>query len=461
MNDAVINQFQTLSDDWKILGHYDEVLAGKAVNQTEARSVSHHGLRDPQNKEAIASHSDITEFVSRIHDGDLLGYTDMPFDTVVQIGIGGSELGVRAAYEALVPYATTQNGHLMEADFVGNIDPDGCAITLGSVDWDSTLFIIVSKSGNTLETQANLAYLKASLRDDGIDVDAYLKQHCVVITGNGSILDRPNTYLKTFSLSDSIGGRFSVMSPVGLVLLSLAFGSEIALSLLLGAAKMDQNAHAKDVKKNASLMAAFIAYWERVCLGYEAVAIVPYSESLRSFPFHLQQLLCESSGKSVTVDGKPIHTPTSRVVFGGAGTSLQHSTFQMLHQGPDTIPVQFIGFRNSVCSDSPDIHDKNHDALLQNLVAQMTALAVGNDSNDPRKRHDGHRPSSCIIAEALTPDVVGALFAFYENMVMFTGALFDINTYDQPGVEYGKLLAKDCEGSVSDTRLQAFLGLFT
>jgi len=265
----------------------------------------------------------------------------------------------------------------------------------------------------------------------------------VAVTSETSPLAGNPTYMDSFYFDDFIGGRYSSSSAVGGVILSLAYGSDVFGDFLAGAAAADKAALTSDIRKNAALLDALIGVWERNFLGYPYTAILPYSQALSRFPAHLQQLDMESNGKQVNRDGKPVAYSTGPVVFGEPGTNGQHSFYQLLHQGTDVIPLQFIGFRESQRKDDGVIEGSTSQAKLKaNLAAQITAFANGKSDSNGNKNFPGGKPSSLIHGERLTPRTLGAMLAHYENKVMFQGFVWNVNSFDQEGVQLGKVLAK-------------------
>ena len=260
------------------------------------------------------------------------------------------------------------------------------------------------------------------------------------------------TFLIHFFIDDFIGGRYSSTSAVGGVILSLSFGKDIFQRLLDGAHETDLNALEVDIIKNASLLSALISIYERNISGYPVTAILPYSQGLSRFPAHLQQLIMESNGKSVNVENSPLTYSTSAVYFGEPGTNGQHSFYQQLHQGTDVVPVEFIGFRKSqYLADIETKGSTSQKKLNANLAAQITAFALGQENENRNKNFSGSRPSLLLAADRLTPEVLGSLLAFYENRTMFQGFLWNINSFDQEGVQLGKILANKALSDSSDT----------
>ncbi len=448
----VLDALQKLSDEQDVIGKYKRLLAGDLVNVGEKRKVLHHQTRSLSDRGMYGEEQQkIAAFCEKVHSKQLIGYTGKPFTHVVQIGIGGSDLGPRAMYIALERHVKSLKGTLpLTASFIANVDPDDANHVLSSVDFETTLFIVVSKSGTTQETLTNLAFVKQRAKDSGLtDVD--LKKHFIAVTGKGSPMDDPSAYLASFYIDDNIGGRYSSTSAVGGAVLSLAFGADVFESFLQGAGVMDQCALDPNIYGNIALLSALIGLWERNFLGFSSKGVIPYCEALSRFPAHLQQLDCESNGKRVNMAFDAIDYETGPVIFGEPGTNGQHSFFQKLHQGTDVIPLQFIAFKKpQIASDITTFGSSSQDKLIANLVAQMVALAVGKDDVNLNKQFPGNRPSTLLIAEQLTPAVLGALLAFYENVVMFQGFLWNINSFDQEGVQLGKVLTQQLLADSSD-----------
>jgi glucose-6-phosphate isomerase len=401
----------------------------------------------------------ICDFASAVHSGSYKGSTGKPFTTVIQIGIGGSDLGPRALYLALENWAETEGKKLLNAKFISNVDPDDASAVISGAPLDQSLFILVSKSGTTQETLANELFVKDKLVKAGLDPS----KHMIAVTSETSPLARNSAYLDSFYIDDYIGGRYSSSSAVGGCILSLAFGPAVFKEFLAGAAEADKLALTPDILKNATLLDALIGVWERNFLNYPYTAVLPYSQGLSRFPAHLQQLDMESNGKRVNRDGEPVSYSTGPVVFGEPGTNGQHSFYQLLHQGTGVIPLQFIGFSESQRHDDVTVDNSaSQTKLAANLVAQIVAFAKGQDSaSDRNKEFPGGRPSSLIYGKRLTPAVLGSLLAHYENKVMFQGFVWNVNSFDQEGVQLGKILTKKVlSGNSGDSALDAYSGLF-
>ncbi|MFA5879743.1 MAG: glucose-6-phosphate isomerase [Candidatus Margulisiibacteriota bacterium] len=462
IDDEVLAQMQELSNEQKVIEKYQKILNQEIMNIGENRKVLHHVPRSTNRGMYGEEQKKITDFALKIHSGLIKSYSGKPFDTVVQIGIGGSDLGPRAFYLALERFVAAKKGKLpLTAFFISNVDPDDANSILNKINVETTLFIVVSKSGTTQETLTNLALVKQKARAKGIGAND-IKNHFIAVTGKNSPMDNPEEYLASFYIDDNIGGRFSVTSAVGGTVLSLAFGPEIFEEILEGAYLLDKQAQNPNIKENISLLAALIGVWERNFLGYPTKAIIPYSEALSRFPAHLQQVDCESNGKSVNIYFEPLDYETGPVIFGEPGTNGQHSFFQKLHQGTDVIPIQFIGFNSpQIESDIITFGTLGQNKLIANLVAQIIALALGQKDQNLNKNFCGNRPSTLIFADKLTPKTLGALLAYYENLIMFQGFLWNINSFDQEGVQLGKLLTKKIleESKTENSILKDFYNL--
>jgi glucose-6-phosphate isomerase len=470
VNDEVLDGLQGLSDEQQLIGKYKFIYNGGIANRGENRMVLHHLVRGQLGEAVVYKGKDlrgfyveqqkrITDFCNKVHAGEIKGATGKAFKTVVQIGIGGSDLGPRALYLALEQYARQRNLLKMEARFISNVDPDDANGVLAGVDLETTLFILVSKSGTTQETLANELLVKTKMAAAGVkglDPD----RHIIAVTSETSPLAKPDRYLQAFFMDDFIGGRYSSTSAVGGAILSLAFGPEIFAEILAGAHEADRLACNPNLRENAALMDALIGVWERNFLKYPSTAVLPYSQALVRFPAHLQQLDMESNGKSVNVENERLKYPTGPFVFGEPGTNGQHSFYQLLHQGTDVVPLQFIGFKEAQTGFDIDVEgSKSQTKLNANLVGQIVAFAQGKKDENPNKTFKGERPSSLLYADMLTPKTLGTLLAHFENKVMFQGLTWNINSFDQEGVQLGKKLTKKVLGGTKDIRLQAYARL--
>lgn len=467
VDDAILKDLAALADEAQLVDKFEALYNGEVVNTGEKRLVLHHMCRGQLGDAVVADGVDkrtfyttqqekIAEFANKVHAGEITNAAGEKFTTVVQIGIGGSDLGPRAIYLALENWAKTNNTFKMEAKFISNVDPDDAAAVLNSIDVAHSLFVLVSKSGTTLETLTNESFVKDALKKAGLDAS----KHMIAVTSETSPLAKSDDYLAAFFMDDYIGGRFSSSSAVGGAVLSLAFGPEVFAQFLQGAAEADKLAANKDLMKNPALLDALIGVYERNVLGYPCTAVLPYSQALSRFPAHLQQLDMESNGKSVNRFGEPVDYVTGPIIFGEPGTNGQHSFYQLLHQGTDIVPLQFIGFKNSQIGTDVDIQGStSQQKLCANVAAQIVAFACGKKDDNNNKNFAGGRPSSIIIGDKLTPETVGALLSHFENKVMFQGFTWNINSFDQEGVQLGKVLAKRVLAHETDGALEVFSSL--
>jgi len=465
VDDEVIGLLQIAADKQEAIKKYIELLNGKIMNTGENRKVLHHLTRGQQKRSVTEDGKNIGKFYQKelsrfsnfadaVHKGKFKGATDKPFTAVVQIGIGGSDLGPRAMYLALENWAAANGVKKMEAKFISNVDPDDASNVIASCKLEETLFILVSKSGTTQETLANELFVKDKLAKAGLDAS----KHMIAVTSETSPLAKNSAYLDSFYIDDYVGGRYSSTSAVGGCVLSLAFGADVFKEFLAGAAEADKMALETDILQNAALLDALIGVWERNFLSYPYTAVLPYSQALSRFPAHLQQMDMESNGKRVNRNGEPIKYETGPAIFGEPGTNGQHSFYQLLHQGTSVIPLQFIGFIESQKGDDVKVDGSvSQTKLNANLAAQIVAFAKGQDSDNKNKEFPGGRPSSLIYGKKLTPAALGSLLAHYENKVMFQGFIWNVNSFDQEGVQLGKILTKKVlSGNYGDDALEAF-----
>ena len=467
VDDKVLEALAKLAEEAQLTEKFEALYNGEVINTGEKRMVLHHMTRGQLGEAVTADGGDkrafytgeqqkIAEFANKVHSGAIANAAGEKFTTVVQIGIGGSDLGPRAMYLALENWAKVNNTFKMEAKFISNVDPDDAAGVLATIDVAHSLFVLVSKSGTTLETLTNESFVKDALKNAGLDP----AKHMVAVTSETSPLAKSDDYLAAFFMDDYIGGRFSSTSGVGGAVLSLAFGPEVFAQFLDGAAAEDKLAKNKDILANPALLDALIGVYERNVLGYPNTAVLPYSQALSRFPAHLQQLDMESNGKSVNRFGDPVNYVTGPVIFGEPGTNGQHSFYQLLHQGTDIVPLQFIGFKDNQCGMDIDIQGStSQQKLCANVVAQIVAFACGKDDADANKKFEGGRPSSIIIGEQLNPASMGALLAHYENKIMYQGFTWNVNSFDQEGVQLGKVLAKQVLAHEKDGALKVYSDL--
>ena len=459
----VLSALKALGEEAQLAEKFAALYEGEVINTGEKRLVLHHLTRGQLGAKVVADGVDkrafyqaqqqkAAAFADRVHKGEVRNEKGETFTTVVQIGIGGSDLGPRAMYLALENWARRNDTFRMEARFISNVDPDDAASVLKGIDVARSLFVLVSKSGTTLETLTNESFVKNALTGAGLDP----ARHMVAVTSETSPLAKSKDYLAAFFMDDYIGGRYSSTSCVGGAVLSLAFGPEVFARFLQGAADADRLAAEPDPLKNAAMLDALIGVYERNVQGYPATAVLPYSQALSRFPAHLQQLDMESNGKSVNRFGEPVSYPTGPIIFGEPGTNGQHSFYQLLHQGTDIVPLQFVGFRKGQTGMDVNIQGStSQEKLCANVAAQIMAFACGKQDADPNKSFAGGRPSSIIIGDQLTPEALGALLAHYENKVMFQGFVWNVNSFDQEGVQLGKVLAKRVLAHETDGALKA------
>jgi glucose-6-phosphate isomerase len=356
------------------------------------------------------------------------------FDTLVSIGIGGSDLGPKAHYIALQPFA--KEGRSVR--FISNVDPDDAFETLRGLDLKRTLVVVISKSGTTLETRANEEFVRSLFTAEGVRPEG----HFIAVTGESSPMDDPKRYLKVFYIWDWIGGRYSTTSMAGGVSLSFAFGFDLYLEFLRGAWEMDETVLQEELQHNLPLLGALLSVWNRSFLSYPTLALIPYSQALARYPAHIQQLEMESNGKHIDQMGRPISFPTAPIIWGEPGTNAQHSFFQMIHQGTDLIPLEFIGFKESQAKADHSFEGTTlQQKLLANLFAQAIALAKGEKEENPNRECAGNRPSHILLGNELTPRALGSLLSYFENKIAFEGFIWGINSFDQEGVQLGKHLA--------------------
>ena len=467
VDDKLLEALAKLAEEAQLTEKFEALYNGEVINTGEKRRVLHHLTRGQLGNAVEADGADKRDFYTeqqrenrytyrKVHAGEITNAAGEKFTTVVQIGIGGSDLGPRAMYLALENWAKKKGLFKMEAKFISNVDPDDAAAVLASIDVAHSVFILVSKSGTTLETLTNESFVKDALTNAGLDPS----KHMVAVTSETSPLAKSDDYLAAFFMDDYIGGRYSSTSAVGGAVLSLAFGPEVFAQFLDGAAAADKTAADKDIRKNPAMLDALIGVYERNVLGYPSTAVLPYSQALSRFPAHLQQLDMESNGKSVNRFGEPVEYVTGPLIFGEPGTNGQHSFYQLLHQGTDIVPLQFIGFRkNQMDTDVVIQGSTSQQKLCANVAAQIMAFACGKADDNRNKNFEGGRPSSIIIGDQLTPGALGALLAHFENKVMFQGFLWNVNSFDQEGVQLGKVLAKRVLAHETDGALKVYSDL--
>lgn len=430
------------------------MVVGQRVNDTENRAALHTAARNftkaPVTVDGVdimpalrRVREEIRTFVRRVHEGDLRGATGRRFRHVVVIGIGGSYLGTEFVATALEAYADKG----IQLHFLANVDIHNFGRIVTRIDPAATLWIVISKSYTTAETMANAAQAKAYLESVGLDAS----RHMIAVTSQGSPGDRSDQgLLQAFHMFDFIGGRYSVASAVGGVPLSLYLGYERFEAFLKGAEAMDHHAAEASPEHNLPITAALIDIWNNNFLGYGARGIIPYATPLSKLAPHVQQLNMESNGKRVSRHGEALAVPTGTIIFGEPGTNAQHSFFQLAHQGRP-FPIEFIGVLKPQYTDYNQLSQgvTNHQELWANLLSQPMALAVGQDHAEPARCFPGNRPSSTLVLDDLTPENIGRLLSFYEARTVFEAFVWDINPFDQFGVELGKSLAKDIRAAIA------------
>ncbi|MFC1523874.1 glucose-6-phosphate isomerase [Thermodesulfobacteriota bacterium] len=448
LDENVLRALQHLAEEMDAIGQFRAMKKGEMINriigyESEERMVLHTAMRDifndrPDHPEATEmakrEMAKLASFLEELESGAIHNSQGERFTDLINVGIGGSDLGPRAVYLALEAFRLPDR----RVHFISNVDPDDAAQILAELDLSTTLVNVVSKSGTTLETLTNEELVKAAFVRAGLDP----ARHFVAVTGQGSPMDNPEKYLRSFYMFDFIGGRYSVTSMVGAVMLSFALGIEAFKEFLRGANAMDLAAEEKDITKNPALLLALIGIWNRNFLHCETVAILPYSQALVRFTAHLQQCDMESNGKSCTRQGAAPEYATGPIVWGEPGTNGQHAFYQLIHQGTTRVPVEFIGFRNRQREEEIVVNQTtSQEKLLANLLAQSLALATGKEDENPNRRFAGNRPNVLLMADRLTPYTMGSLLALYEAKIVFQGFVWDINSFDQEGVQLGKKLA--------------------
>lgn len=448
VDDAVLDGLQNLADECGVIDQFVRMKKGAVMNRIEGyecenRQVLHTATRDvftaiphepASSFQARGELEKLKQFLADVEDGQIVNKAGEAFTDMIQVGIGGSDLGPRALYHALAAFRISDR----TAHFISNVDPDDAAAVLQGLDLSRTLVNVVSKSGGTLETLTNEELVRQAYKEAGLDP----LLHFIDVTGEGSPMDNPAAYLRSFYMYDYIGGRYSATSMVGGVMLGFALGYDNFMDILCGAYEMDEAAEEKDIRKNIPLLMALLGVWNHNFLGCETLAVLPYSQALIRFTAHLQQCDMESNGKSVNRQGENLPYQSGPIVWGEPGTNGQHAFYQLIHQGTTVIPVEFIGFRKSQYAEDILIKDTtSQEKLLANLLAQSLALATGQNDDNPNKRFPGNRPNSVLMAEQLTPKSMGALLALYEAKIAFQGFLWNINSFDQEGVQLGKKLA--------------------
>lgn len=455
ITDETIPLLVKLAEESGLRERIDAMFRGDRINTTENRSVLHIALRAPRGASIVVDGHDVVpdvhavldkmaSFSNRLRSGDWKGHTGKPIRNVVNIGIGGSDLGPVMAYEALKFYAD----RTLTFRFVSNVDGTDFAEATCDLDPAETLFIISSKTFTTLETMTNAHTAREwSLRGLGGDPKAVAKHFVAVSTNTEKVEEFGIDTENMFEFWDWVGGRYSMDSAIGLSTM-IAIGPDHFRDMLDGFHEMDEHFRTAPFEKNLPVLMGLLALWYNDFFGAETVAVLPYEQYLKRFPAYLQQLTMESNGKHVTLDGARVDHPTGPIYWGEPGTNGQHSFYQLIHQGTRLIPCDFIAFSQAV-------HPlgRHHDILIANVFAQAEALAFGKTADQvkaegtpdwlvPHRTFDGNRPSNMLLMDRLTPAALGKLVALYEHSVFTQGVIWNIDSFDQWGVELGKVLAQ-------------------
>ena len=455
ITDDTIRLLIQLAEESGLQERIDAMFRGEKINVTENRAVLHVALRAPREASILVDGENVmpkvhavldqmADFSNRVRSGEWKGHTGKRIRNVVNIGIGGSDLGPVMAYEALKHYSDRD----MIFRFISNVDGTDLAEAIRDLAADETLFIVSSKTFTTLETMTNANSAREwSLAGLGGDPTSVAKHFVAVSTNAEAVAKFGIDTANMFPFWDWVGGRYSMFSAIGLSTM-LAIGPEQFRSMLDGCHQMDEHFRSTPFAQNLPVLMGLLTIWYADFFGAETVAILPYDQYLKRFPAYLQQLTMESNGKHVTLDGKAVSYDTSPLYWGEPGTNGQHSFYQLIHQGTRLIPCDFIAFHQSL-----NPLGRHHDLLMANVFAQTEALAFGKTAEEvknegtpnwlvPHRVFEGDRPSNTILAERLTPAVLGKLVALYEHSVFTQGAIWNIDSFDQWGVELGKVLAQ-------------------
>ena len=462
VSDETLRLLLDLADACDLRGRIAAMFRGERINRTEDRAVLHVALRAPTGErievdgvDVVAQVHEVLDrmaaFADRVRSGEWTGQDGKPMRNVVSIGIGGSDLGPVMAYEALRDYSQRN----LNFRFVSNVDPTDFVEAVRDLDPAETLFIICSKTFTTLETLTNAhaarVWCLQALRDES----AIAKHFVAVSTNAEGVREFGIDTDNMFGFWDWVGGRYSMDSAIGLSTL-IAIGPDRFREMLAGFHAMDTHFRDTPLAENLPALMGLLALWNNDFLDADTVAVLPYAQYLKRFPAYLQQLTMESNGKSVTLDGQRVDYQTGPVYWGEPGTNGQHSFYQLIHQGTRLVPCDFIGF----CQPLNSMHEQ-HDLLMANLFAQGEALAFGKTADElraegvaaalvPHRTFEGNRPSNTILVERLTPHSLGALVALYEHSVFVQGVIWNIDSFDQWGVELGKVLAKRTADELDD-----------
>jgi glucose-6-phosphate isomerase len=453
--DETLKLLLKLAEQAELKQRIAAMFSGEKINVTEKRAVLHIALRAPKERSILVDGKNVVpdvhavlkrmaDFSDRVRSGAWKGHTGKRIRNVVNIGIGGSDLGPVMAYEALRHYSDRS----MTFRFVSNVDGTDFAEAVRDLEPAETLFIVSSKTFTTLETMTNAQTARSwSLAGFKSDETSVAKHFVAVSTNAEQVSKFGIDTANMFGFWDWVGGRYSMDSAIGLSSI-LAIGPDNFRAMLNGFHKMDEHFRTAPFERNLPVLMALLAIWNNDFLGAETVAVLPYDQYLKRFPAYLQQLTMESNGKHVTVEGKPVKCQTSPVYWGEPGTNGQHSFYQLIHQGTRLIPCDFIAFTKTL-----NPMGRHQDVLIANVIAQSEALAFGKTREEvkaegtpdwlaPHRVFEGNRPSNTILAERLTPETLGTLVALYEHAVFVQGVIWNIDSFDQWGVELGKVLAQ-------------------
>ena len=454
ITDETLKLLVQLAEESGLRARIDAMFRGEKINITENRAVLHVALRAPREASIVVDGENVVPevhavldkmapFADRVRSGEWKGHTGKRIRNVVNIGIGGSDLGPVMAYEALKHYSERE----MTFRFVSNVDSTDFAEAVHDLDPSETLFIVASKTFTTLETMTNAGSARDwLLKGLGGDTKAVAKHFVAVSTNASKVSEFGIDTANMFGFWDWVGGRYSMDSAIGLATM-LAIGPDNFRALLDGFHEMDEHFRTTPFERNLPVLMGLLSVWYSDFFGAQTVAVLPYEQYLKRFPAYLQQLTMESNGKHVTLDGKPVTYDTCPVYWGEPGTNGQHSFYQLIHQGTHLIPCDFIAFAKTL-----NPIGRHHDMLIANVFAQAEALAFGKTAEEvkadgtadwlvPHRVFEGNRPSNTLLAERLTPALLGKLVALYEHNVFTQGAIWSINPFDQWGVELGKVLA--------------------
>ena len=453
ITEKTLRNLLQLAEETRLQARIDAMFNGDKINVTEKRAVLHVALRAPKEQSIVVDGEDVVplvhsvldkmaEFSNRVRSGEWKGHTGKPVRNIINIGIGGSDLGPVMAYEALRYYSQRN----LTFRFVSNIDGTDFAEATLDLDPEETLFIISSKTFTTLETMTN-AHTAREWVLKSLKNTAAVASHFVAVSTNAAEVEKFGIdKANMFGFWDWVGGRYSLDSAIGLSTM-IAIGPENFRSMLDGSHQMDEHFRTAPFEYNLPVLMGLLGIWYNNFFNAQTVAVLPYEQYLKRFPAYLQQLTMESNGKHVTLDGTVMNIQTGPIYWGEPGTNGQHSFYQLIHQGTKLIPCDFIGFVQPLNS-----LGHHHDLLIANLFAQAEALAFGKTSEEvkaegtpawlaPHRTFEGNRPSSMILLDRLTPETLGKLIALYEHSVFTQGAIWNIDSFDQWGVELGKALA--------------------